>query len=131
MWRKMLSMLFENRPPWITFRTFCNIRSPQQHVGVVHSRPNHNAPKSPPYFSATETAVCNLGSVNLVQHLKDAPTAKGSGPRQAEKTIRHGHAHARQRDRHQLLRCSKARDSTCVTARLVWASWGSRTACTN
>ena len=69
LWRKMLSMLFETGHPWITFKDGCNIRSPQQHVGVVHS--SNLCTEITLNTSDTETAVCNLGSVNLVQHLKD------------------------------------------------------------
>ncbi|MES2913220.1 MAG: ribonucleoside-diphosphate reductase subunit alpha [Pseudomonadota bacterium] len=69
MWRKMLSMLFETGHPWITFKDVCNIRSPQQHTGVVHS--SNLCTEITLNTSDTETAVCNLGSVNLVQHLKD------------------------------------------------------------
>ncbi|MEG1042166.1 MAG: ribonucleoside-diphosphate reductase subunit alpha [Pseudomonas sp.] len=69
MWRKMLSMLFETGHPWITFKDPCNIRSPQQHVGVVHS--SNLCTEITLNTSDTETAVCNLGSVNLVQHIKD------------------------------------------------------------
>ena len=68
MWRKMLSMLFETGHPWITFKDACNIRSPQQHAGVVHS--SNLCTEITLNTSDTETAVCNLGSVNLVQHLK-------------------------------------------------------------
>jgi len=68
MWRKMLSMLFETGHPWITFKDACNIRSPQQHAGVVHS--SNLCTEITLNTSATETAVCNLGSINLVQHLK-------------------------------------------------------------
>ncbi|MDB5943863.1 MAG: nrdA, partial [Ramlibacter sp.] len=68
MWRKMLSMLFETGHPWITFKDVCNIRSPQQHVGVVHS--SNLCTEITLNTSDTETAVCNLGSVNLLQHLK-------------------------------------------------------------
>jgi ribonucleoside-diphosphate reductase alpha chain len=71
MWRKMLSMLFETGHPWITFKDVCNIRSPQQHVGVVHS--SNLCTEITLNTSETETAVCNLGSVNLVQHLMDGP----------------------------------------------------------
>ena len=70
MWRKMLSMLFETGHPWITFKDACNIRSPQQHAGVVHS--SNLCTEITLNTSETETAVCNLGSVNLVQHLKTA-----------------------------------------------------------
>ena len=70
LWRKMLTMLFETGHPWITFKDSCNLRSPQQHSGVVHSSNlcteitlNTSADK--------EIAVCNLGSVNLANHMKD------------------------------------------------------------
>ncbi len=70
LWRKMLTMLFETGHPWITFKDSCNLRSPQQHAGVVHSSNlcteitlNTSADK--------EIAVCNLGSVNLANHMTD------------------------------------------------------------
>jgi ribonucleoside-diphosphate reductase alpha chain len=69
LWRKMLSMLFETGHPWITFKDACNLRSPQQHVGVVHS--SNLCTEITLNTSDTETAVCNLGSVNLVAHFKD------------------------------------------------------------
>lgn len=69
LWRKMLSMLFETGHPWITFKDACNVRSPQQHVGVVHS--SNLCTEITLNTSDGETAVCNLGSVNLLQHLKD------------------------------------------------------------
>ena len=69
LWRKMLSMLFETGHPWITFKDACNIRSPQQHVGVVHS--SNLCTEITLNTSDTEIAVCNLGSINLAQHLKD------------------------------------------------------------
>ena len=69
LWRKMLTMLFETGHPWITFKDACNVRSPQQHVGVVHS--SNLCTEITLNTSDTETAVCNLGSVNLVRHLKD------------------------------------------------------------
>ncbi|RYF35398.1 MAG: ribonucleoside-diphosphate reductase subunit alpha, partial [Comamonadaceae bacterium] len=68
LWRKMLTMLFETGHPWITFKDACNVRSPQQHVGVVHS--SNLCTEITLNTSDTETAVCNLGSVNLLQHLK-------------------------------------------------------------
>ena len=67
LWRKMLSMLFETGHPWITFKDACNVRSPQQHVGVVHS--SNLCTEITLNTSDTEIAVCNLGSVNLSQHL--------------------------------------------------------------
>jgi ribonucleoside-diphosphate reductase alpha chain len=69
MWRKMLTMLFETGHPWITFKDACNIRSPQQHIGVVHS--SNLCTEITLNTSDAETAVCNLGSVNLVQHLQN------------------------------------------------------------
>ncbi|AEG94566.1 ribonucleoside-diphosphate reductase subunit alpha [Ramlibacter tataouinensis] len=69
MWRKMLSMLFETGHPWITFKDACNVRSPQQHAGVVHS--SNLCTEITLNTSDAETAVCNLGSINLLQHLKD------------------------------------------------------------
>ena len=69
LWRKMLTMLFETGHPWITFKDACNVRSPQQHSGVVHS--SNLCTEITLNTSDTETAVCNLGSVNLPQHLKD------------------------------------------------------------
>jgi ribonucleoside-diphosphate reductase alpha chain len=69
MWRKMLTMLFETGHPWITFKDACNVRSPQQHAGVVHS--SNLCTEITLNTSDTETAVCNLGSVNLLKHLKD------------------------------------------------------------
>lgn len=68
LWRKMLSMLFETGHPWITFKDACNVRSPQQHVGVVHS--SNLCTEITLNTSEDEIAVCNLGSVNLAQHLK-------------------------------------------------------------
>ena len=68
MWRKMLGMLFETGHPWITFKDPCNIRSPQQHVGVVHS--SNLCTEITLNTNESEIAVCNLGSVNLVAHLK-------------------------------------------------------------
>jgi ribonucleoside-diphosphate reductase alpha chain len=67
LWRKMLTMLFETGHPWITFKDPCNLRSPQQHVGVVHSA--NLCTEITLNTSVTETAVCNLGSVNLPAHL--------------------------------------------------------------
>lgn len=69
LWRKMLSMLFETGHPWITFKDPCNIRSPQNHLGVVHS--SNLCTEITLNTNENEIAVCNLGSVNLVAHLKD------------------------------------------------------------
>jgi len=67
LWRKMLTMLFETGHPWITFKDPCNVRSPQQHVGVVHS--SNLCTEITLNTSESEIAVCNLGSVNLTAHL--------------------------------------------------------------
>ncbi|MCX8146042.1 MAG: ribonucleoside-diphosphate reductase subunit alpha, partial [Azovibrio sp.] len=75
LWRKMLTLLFETGHPWITFKDPCNLRSPQQHVGVVHS--SNLCTEITLNTSASETAVCNLGSVNLPAHLKAAPDGLG------------------------------------------------------
>lgn len=69
LWRKMLGMLFETGHPWITFKDVCNLRSPQQHVGVVHS--SNLCTEITLNTSADEIAVCNLGSINLPQHIVD------------------------------------------------------------
>lgn len=69
LWRRMLSMLFETGHPWITFKDPCNIRSPQQHVGVVHS--SNLCTEITLNTNDSEIAVCNLGSVNLVAHLTE------------------------------------------------------------
>jgi ribonucleoside-diphosphate reductase alpha chain len=67
LWRKMLTMLFETGHPWITFKDACNIRSPQSHVGVVHS--SNLCTEITLNTNASEIAVCNLGSVNLLAHI--------------------------------------------------------------
>ena len=69
LWRKMLSMLFETGHPWITFKDACNVRSPQQHVGTVHS--SNLCTEITLNTSKDEIAVCNLGSVNLVNHVDE------------------------------------------------------------
>jgi ribonucleoside-diphosphate reductase alpha chain len=67
LWRKMLSMLFETGHPWLTFKDPCNLRSPQQHVGVVHS--SNLCTEITLNTGPDEIAVCNLGSVNMPAHL--------------------------------------------------------------
>ena len=69
LWRKMLSMLYETGHPWITFKDSCNTRSPQQHIGVVHS--SNLCTEITLNTSAEEIAVCNLGSINLAQHVTE------------------------------------------------------------
>jgi ribonucleoside-diphosphate reductase alpha chain len=85
LWRKMLSMLFETGHPWITFKDACNVRSPQQHAGVVHS--SNLCTEITLNTSDHETAVCNLGSVNLVKHLTDGPNGKQLDHAKLRKTI--------------------------------------------
>ncbi|RRO14345.1 ribonucleoside-diphosphate reductase subunit alpha [Saccharopolyspora rhizosphaerae] len=67
LWRRMLTMLFETGHPWITFKDPCNLRSPQQHAGVVHS--SNLCTEITLNTAADEVAVCNLGSVNLARHV--------------------------------------------------------------
>ena len=69
LWKKILSMLFETGHPWITFKDACNLRSPQQHTGVIHS--SNLCTEITLNTSQEEIAVCNLGSVNLTHHIKD------------------------------------------------------------
>jgi len=69
LWRKMLGMLFETGHPWMTFKDPCNLRSPQQHVGVVHS--SNLCTEITLNTNKDEIAVCNLGSVNLPQHIDE------------------------------------------------------------
>ena len=69
LWRKMISMLFETGHPWITFKDTCNVRSPQQHVGTIHS--SNLCTEITLNTSPEEIAVCNLGSVNLVNHVDE------------------------------------------------------------
>ena len=85
LWRKMLTMLFETGHPWITFKDACNVRSPQQHVGVVHS--SNLCTEITLNTSDGETAVCNLGSVNLSRHLMDGPDGKQLDQDKLKRTI--------------------------------------------
>lgn len=82
LWRKMLSKLFETGHPWITFKDPSNIRSPQDHVGVVHS--SNLCTEILLNTTANETAVCNLGSINLAQHC----TPTGLNEKMLSQTIR-------------------------------------------
>ncbi|NKB36803.1 MAG: ribonucleoside-diphosphate reductase subunit alpha [Gammaproteobacteria bacterium] len=81
LWRKMLSMLYETGHPWVTFKDPSNLRSPQQHAGVVHS--SNLCTEITLNTSDDEIAVCNLGSVNLAQHVDE----KGLNIEKLEKTI--------------------------------------------
>ena len=69
LWRKMISMLFETGHPWMTFKDSCNVRSPQQHVGTIHS--SNLCTEITLNTSKDEVAVCNLGSINLVNHVDE------------------------------------------------------------
>ena len=82
LWRKMLSMLFETGHPWITFKDPSNIRSPQDHVGVVHC--SNLCTEILLNTSKEETAVCNLGSINLTAHV----TKDGINEERLAKTIK-------------------------------------------
>src|SRR5712691_8247789 len=74
LWRRMLSMLFETGHPWITFKDPCNLRSPQQHAGVVHS--SNLCTEITLNTNDKEIAVCNLGSLNLLNHMKQVDDDK-------------------------------------------------------
>jgi len=80
LWRKMLSMLFETGHPWITFKDACNLRSPQQHIGVIHS--SNLCTEITLNTGDEEIAVCNLGSVNLPAHM----VADGKGGYELDQT---------------------------------------------
>ena len=95
LWRRMLTMLFETGHPWITFKDPCNLRSPQQHVGVVHS--SNLCTEITLNTSKDEVAVCNLGSVNLAAHT----TADGLDVERLREHRPDRGPDARQRDRHQ------------------------------
>lgn len=77
LWRKILGMLYETGHPWVTFKDVCNLRSPQQHVGVIHS--SNLCTEITLNTSKDEIAVCNLGSLNLVNHLHQDDEGKNQG----------------------------------------------------
>src|SRR5215510_6999831 len=85
LWRKMLSMLFETGHPWITFKDPCNVRSPQQHVGVVHS--SNLCTEITLNTNESEIAVCNLGSINMVAHMKLEGGARVLDHEKLKKTV--------------------------------------------
>ncbi len=87
LWRKMLGMLFETGHPWITFKDPCNLRSPQQHVGVVHSS-NLCTEITLNTKANDEIAVCNLGSVNLAQHIVNGQLDQAKLERTVKTAIR-------------------------------------------
>lgn len=82
LWRKMLTMIFETGHPWITFKDACNLRSPQQHAGVVHS--SNLCTEITLNTNANEIAVCNLGSINLANHV----TREGIDEDRLKKTVK-------------------------------------------
>ncbi|WP_081441721.1 ribonucleoside-diphosphate reductase subunit alpha [Rickettsiella grylli] len=84
LWRKMLSLLFETGHPWITFKDPCNLRSPQQHVGTIHS--SNLCTEITLNTSIDEIAVCNLGSINLPQHLTESGEIEKTKLRQTIRT---------------------------------------------
>jgi ribonucleoside-diphosphate reductase alpha chain len=129
LWRKMLTMLFETGHPWITFKDACNVRSPQQHVGVVHS--SNLCTEITLNTSDTETAVCNLGSVNLVRHLKQGPKAKNLDHDKLKKTINTAMRMLDNVIDINYYAVKKPVTPTCVTVLWVWASWRSKTVCTS
>ena len=117
-------MLFETGHPWLTFKDPCNLRSPQQHVGVVHS--SNLCTEITLNTNKDEIAVCNLGSINLVNHIVDGKldTAK------LEKTVKTA---VRMLDNVidiNYYSVPQAQNSTSSTVRSAWASWASRTPCT-
>ncbi|HKW38107.1 MAG TPA: ribonucleoside-diphosphate reductase subunit alpha [Burkholderiales bacterium] len=85
LWRKMLSMLFETGHPWITFKDPCNLRSPQQHVGVVHS--SNLCTEITLNTNDAEIAVCNLGSINMVGHMKSGGGKPALDHEKLKKTV--------------------------------------------
>jgi len=86
LWKRMLSMLFETGHPWITFKDPCNIRSPQDHVGVIHS--SNLCTEITLNTNGDETAVCNLGSINLSEHIVDGKFDVGLVARTLKSAIR-------------------------------------------
>ncbi|MGL6048256.1 MAG: ribonucleoside-diphosphate reductase subunit alpha, partial [Vogesella sp.] len=86
LWRKMLTMLFETGHPWVTFKDPCNIRSPQQHMGVVHS--SNLCTEITLNTNDDEIAVCNLGSVNLARHLKQGANGPELDTEKLQRTVR-------------------------------------------
>jgi len=86
LWRKMLTMLFETGHPWITFKDACNVRSPQDHAGVIHN--SNLCTEITLNNSADETAVCNLGSVNMAKHITNGKLDKQLIEDTVEKAMR-------------------------------------------
>ena len=113
-------MLFETGHPWITFKDVCNLRSPQQHVGVVHS--SNLCTEITLNTSQDEIAVCNLGSINLVQHVQ-------GGVLDREKLARTIKTAVRMLDNVidiNYYAVPQAKNSNLNTALSVWVSWASK-----
>jgi ribonucleoside-diphosphate reductase alpha chain len=133
LWRKMLSMLFETGHPWITFKDPCNLRSPQQHVGVVHS--SNLCTEITLNTSDTEIAVCNLGSVNLVATPEGRRVrwrrARCSITTSCKTTVRTAMRMLDNVIDINYYAVGKARNSNLKHRPVGWASWASRIACTS
>lgn len=86
LWRKMLSLIFETGHPWVTFKDPCNLRSPQQHTGVVHS--SNLCTEITLNTSVDEIAVCNLGSINLARHITETGIDKDKLAKTVKTAIR-------------------------------------------
>ena len=115
LWRKMLGMIFETGHPWMTFKDPCNLRSPQQHCGVVHS--SNLCTEITLNTNAEEIAVCNLGSVNLPQHIEDGELNLVK----LRSTVRRQSVCSIMSSILTITRCRKRRPLTSVTAPLAWA----------
>ena len=126
LWRKMLTMLFETGHPWITFKDACNVRSPQQHVGVVHSlQPVHrdHAEHQRHRDRGLQPGLGQPGAAPEGRRRSTRPSSsRPSPPRCACSTTSSTSTTTRSRRR---------ATPTCATARWAWASWASRTACTS
>ena len=117
LWRKMLTMLFETGHPWITFKDACNLRSPQQHAGVIHS--SNLCTEITLNTSDEEIAVCNLGSVNLPAHLQDGKICD----ERLEKTVKTAMRMLDNVIDINYYAVIKAKNSNNRHDRWAWASW--------
>ncbi len=98
LWKRMIEALFETGHPWMTWKDPANVRSPQDHVGVIHN--SNLCTEIELNTSSDEVAVCNLASINIPEHLN---RSRRDGSLEIQVNGQHRHADARQRDRHQLL----------------------------
>ncbi len=117
LWRKMLSMLFETGHPWITFKDPCNLRSPQPHVGVVHS--SNLCTEITLNTSDDEIAVCNLGSVNLPRHVDE----NGLNEENFKKPLTLQCVCSITLSTTTIIVSPRQDVLTCVIVPLVWVSW--------